>query len=386
MDCGPPIRNPNSAFRIPDQEEVPIPPRSFDPAEAVRDRLQRGEIPLVLCIHGDDEGRGLSLVEQVRGRCMEESTRAFNENVFDALETPMGRVILAARTLPMMSAWRVVLVNNASHLSKADWDTALPYLKDPCPSTCLIFRGHKLTMSAEATETIRKGGAMVELRPRSERQAQAWLVERVRREGKVISSDAARALVERVGTLEGELEGEAQKLVAFVGAQATVEEEDVRQVAAEVRSHRVFDLTDALGEQRTADGLKILHRLLEEGSAPLGLLGMMARQVRLLWFAGESVRGGRGRSDWVKRFSVKPFLVDKLAGQARNWDAGSLRKALLGLAQIDRSMKSGKLDPEILLDQWVLRMGRRDPRETSHGSPASSEPRRGAGSFKRRGR
>ncbi len=325
-----------------------------DPSETLRLRLKEGAIPLLLFLHGQDGGRILALAEQVRSHCLEPSTRSLNLNGFDARETPISTVLESARTLPMFSAWRVVLVANASAWVKSEWEKAIPYLKDPSPSTSLILRGEKPPPSQEAVQAIRAKGFIWEIRPRSPSQAESWVAERVRQEGRRILPGAARALVERVGTMQADLEGEIQKLLAFCGHPGPIGEEAVEEVAAAARTHKLYDLTDALSEHRTGDALRILHRLFEDGAAPLALLGMMARQVRLLWHARESLWSKGPEADWAKDLSIPPFLQERLLKQARKWDEPSLMRALEGLARIDRMLKGGRSDPELLMDRWVL--------------------------------
>jgi DNA polymerase-3 subunit delta len=350
-----------------------------DPSETLRLRLEKGDIPLILFLHGQDGGRILALVEQLRSRCLEASTRSLNLNAFDARESPISTVLDSARTLPMFSAWRVVLVTNASAWGKTEWEKAVPYLQDPSPSTCLIFRGEKPPPSQDAALAIRGKGLLLELRPRSQGQAVAWVTERIRRENRRILPEAARALVERVGTLEGDLEGEIQKLLVFSGHSGPIGAEEVEEVAAAARTHKLYDLTDALSEYRTGDALRILHRLSEDGAAPLALLGMMVRQVRLLWHASEASRGDRPRSEWAEGLAIPPFLQERLLRQARKWDDSSLRRALEGLVKIDRMLKGGRSDPELLMDRWVLSQAARGPRDGT--KPPESRGRRQANSL-----
>lgn len=316
---------------------------------------------MLLYLYGEDEGQIRSFVEQVRVQCVGESSQAFNLNVFDASETPIERILEAAQTLPVLSAWRVITVSNASAYGKPDWERAIPYLNDPSPSTCLIFRGREAPQLKESVQAISSHGAVLEFRPRTEHQAEAWIRQRVHQEGKRIYPEATQALIERVGTRESEMETELQKLLAYAGEAKAIRAEDVQEVAAEARIHRVFDLTDALAERRTWDALKILHRLLEEGTPPLALLGMMVRQIRLLWFAREALDQGIGKSQWAHRLSIPSFLQDRLLKQARIWDETSLWKAFEGLTRLDRTFKSGGLDPEVLMDHWILNLGQIDP-------------------------
>jgi DNA polymerase-3 subunit delta len=331
----------------------------YDSIEHWERRIDQGEIPPLLYLYGEDNDRALSFAERVVRLCLGPAIREFNYCLLDARETTMGRVIEIARTLPMMSNYRVVLVRNSTLFVETDWIRALPYLQAPCPSSCLIFRGEKPSCPKEVMKALEAHGAILEFRSRTEAQAERWLIEWTKREDKRILPDAVRALIERVGTREGDLRGEVEKLLIYIGEGDTIKEEDVQALSVEARTHRVFDLTDALIEKRTVDALRILHRLLEDGSSPLGLVGMMARQVRLIWFARQHTLDGKRIAEWPTRLSVPPFLRKRLLIQASQWTEDELAMAVEGLVKVDKSLKRGRLDPEILLDQWVLNLGNR---------------------------
>jgi DNA polymerase-3 subunit delta len=324
--------------------------------ETPEDWLQRQtQLPMLLFLYGEDEGRITSFVTLVRRRCLGEAPVDFNLNVFDASEVPITRVLEAAQTLPVLSAARVVQVSNASSYRKVDWQQALGYLRNPSPSTCLIFRGRTKPDSKEVMDLFAERAGLVEFRPRSERQAEAWIQQRAAQEGKVIEDGAIALLLDRAGTRQGDLEREIEKLLIFVDQRKKIREEDVLAAATGIRSHTLFELTDALSEQRGADALRILHRLLDEGTAPLALLGMLARQLRLLWLAGSAAgAGGRERLQCTKKFSVPPFVRERLIKQARNWNEASLRRAYAALVRLDHCFKGGHLEPGVLLDRWVL--------------------------------
>lgn len=330
-----------------------------DACEALSERIAKGQVPPVIWLYGDDEARGRAILEQLRARLVPQAVRAFNEASLDGRDVPMDRVLEMARSMPMLSPWRLLVVYNASDFRKEEWELALGYFQRPCPTTCLVLWAHKPPSPDPIALTIREKGAVVQLRPRSELGAQAWVRERVARERKRITTQAVRAVVERAGTHEAALEGEIQKLVAFVGEREVIQECDVQDVAAEVRTHALFELTQALGEHRAEDALRILHQALEKGTAPLAVVGMLAKHLRLLCAAVASAAWSSG----APRPEVQAFVWERLLKQARGWSESRLLQALRGLLEVDTTIKSGRLDPELLLDRWILQVaGAKSPR------------------------
>lgn len=314
--------------------------------------VRKGEAPAVIWLHGEDQGRGKSLLEELRSRLVPEAVRAFNYLFLDGREVPLERILEMARSMPMLSGRRLVVVQNASELRKTDLERSLSYFEKPCPTTCLVFWAQRPPQSERLARLLGEKGALLELRARSEQEAQSWVRNRVRKEGKDITAEACRALIRRAGTHEGVLEGEVQKLLAFAGEKTLIQDSDVEDVAAEARSSTLFQLTDALSEKRTADAVRILHRILEQGTAPLAVVGMLARQLRLLLAA----LGARKGSPPPAQLQVPRFVWDRLLLQARLWSEPRLLAALKALLEVDEAMKSGRLDPEVLLDRWAIRV------------------------------
>ena len=187
--------------------------------------------------------------------------------------------------------------------------------------------------------------------------AAGWIEQHVRREGKRMTKDAVKLLIERVGMSQGDLEGEIGKILAYAGDKDVIDEEDVFEVTSASRTHRVFDFIDAMAKRDARGALNILHGLFDEGEAPLKVLGMMSRQIRLLWIAKSLIESGRPKSDWPKGFNLPPFLKDKLLVAARSWNAQALNEAHEGLVRIDRTIKAGGVsNAAVLIELWVMRM------------------------------
>lgn len=321
-----------------------------DSWEALNERISRGSVPPLIWMHGEDEGRGKAVLEQLRERLVPSGARALNEASLDGREVSMERVLEIARSLPMLSKYRLVVLHNASEMKKGELEKAISYFQRPCRTTCLVIWSRKPPAPASVAAAVRENGANLLLRPRTVAEAQAWVRQRVSQEGKRITAQAVRAVVERAGTLEASLENEIQKLLAFVGEEQLIQEAHVRDVAAEVRTHALYELTQAMGEHKHQEAMEVLHKALQGGKSPLALMGMLAVHMRLLCAAVDSTSSGAASP----RPDVQAFVWERLLKQARSWDRARVLGALRGLLEVDAMLKSGKLDPELLLDRWIL--------------------------------
>ena len=109
-----------------------------------------------------------------------------------------------------------------------------------------------------------------------------WLTREARQLGKNLTLAAAQRLVEMVGDNLAELSQELEKLALFAGPENTLTPALVTQLASHSRTYNIFALVDALGTPGFHQRLTSLGHLLDLGEHPAKILGMLARQVRIL--------------------------------------------------------------------------------------------------------
>jgi DNA polymerase-3 subunit delta len=159
-----------------------------------------------------------------------------------------------------------------------------------------------------------------------------------------LEKGAAELLAERVGPQLLMLRQEIAKAALLAGPDTPVGRSHVAAGTADVSEEPIWDLTDAIGEGRTAEALAILGKLLAAGSPPIVVLGALASHFRRLTRLrnGGSVGG-------------PPFIQRKLQGQAARFGPRQLLSCLAAIHQTDLALKGeGSLKPEMALERLVL--------------------------------
>jgi DNA polymerase-3 subunit delta len=193
--------------------------------------------------------------------------------------------------------------------------------------------------------------------------------------GKRVDMKALEQIVQRAGADAAILASELEKLCLYVGERDTIREEDVREIVIDQAESWIFDFTGALASRRAALALKVLVGLFEQGEPPLRLLAMIAREIRMLLVARETLETQlRGR--WRRNMNYNAFQsavlphIDEAAKRAfgnahpfvlfrRFEDAAGvtvavLREAIVRLSALDLQLKSSAGDAELLLEAFVL--------------------------------
>jgi DNA polymerase-3 subunit delta len=180
--------------------------------------------------------------------------------------------------------------------------------------------------------------------PRSPREALAFVREEARRQGVGLDAGAAELLVERVGPQLLCLRREIEKAALLAPPGGKVGRAEIAAGAPDVAEEPIWDLTDAIGEGRPADALRLLARLLAAGTAPPVLLGSLASHFRRLL----RLRSGG-------RVQAPPFVLRKLDRQAQRYGPRRLTACLRAIHETDLALKgAGHLRPELALERLVL--------------------------------
>jgi DNA polymerase III subunit delta len=182
-----------------------------------------------------------------------------------------------------------------------------------------------------------------------------WLTQEAQDLRKSLTLAAAQRLVEIVGENLLELAQELEKLALFAGSEKTLTPALVAQLASHSRTYNIFALTDALGEPEATKRLAALDHLLDLGEPPPKILGMLARQLRLLIRLKDSPGGNPG--DLARELNLPQGIVKRLAQQAAHFSRPALRAHLFLLHQADYHLKTSTGNPRLWLEWCLMQMG-----------------------------
>ncbi|MFQ5657958.1 MAG: DNA polymerase III subunit delta [Candidatus Methylomirabilales bacterium] len=272
--------------------------------------------------------------------------QAFNLDVLSGSEARGADLAVRCRTLPVLSARRVIVVKEVDRLRTEAGEAMLTYLDAPSPTTCLICVAHELDTRSRLVQRIDRVGKILRFTlPRQpdecRRWCQQWIRERAKRHGKTLNPDAELLLFSLQGPDLLRLGHEVDKLCLFVGDEQNIELDAVEAVVGEGRMREIFELTGAVSRRDREGALFCLRRLLELGEEPLGILGMVARQVRLVLRAKELLAEDRPQGEISRMIGVPPRFLPEILEGAKGSSLPRLEQGLSRLLDLDRELKSG---------------------------------------------
>lgn len=288
----------------------------FSAPAAVRKQIAQGRPDPVYLMVGDDEAEMSRLAGDMMS-LVEDALRAFNVERLYAGEkgvTPAA-VVESARTLPMMSDRRLVVLLRAEKMLKpkrrgkgaeagedgnagdgADVPSALDvldaYVKEPVPETTLVLVATDVDRTRKLYKTIQKHATIVECRglkgsrderldlQQAARTAEQLVRQAVAQAGQQIDAPAARLVAERAGTDIATLRGDVERLLLFAAGSERITLEDARLVVSAETAQDDWAVTSAIQRKDAPEALKQVALALDAGGVGFAMLGQLAWFVR----------------------------------------------------------------------------------------------------------
>ncbi|MCC6749411.1 MAG: DNA polymerase III subunit delta [Deltaproteobacteria bacterium] len=328
------------------------------------DEIAAGKLAPVYFVCGEAYPRD-QVVSALRNAVLGGKESAFNFDGLDAKAAGPVGILSAARTLPMFGTRRLVLVRDADELAAEALNQLLPYVKDPNPSTCLVFVAEKADLRLKFFSAVKEHGVLVRFEPLKDRQAPAWLQSEARRQKLKLEPGAAERIAEAVGTDMAQLASALERLSLYVGDGKPIAASDAEELLAQTRQRSIFELTNAVGRGQRREALLVLRQMLLAREPAVRVVAMLARHLRQLWQARELARARSTPQEIASRVGMHPFFVADLLAQAERFDGATLERTHRALYEADRTLKSSPLADALVLDQLVLAL-----------CPAETESRR----------
>jgi DNA polymerase-3 subunit delta len=323
--------------------------------ESVLKALEKGKLAPYYLFYGPDEFRLEKVLDRIRNDYIPESARDLNLEILYGDEGSPAEVINHARSIPFLAPNRLIILRRTEKIKAASLEHFLPYLEQPAETTCMIFISSKTNFSTKFYKKFRASGQAVYFAALRENQVVPWIKRMARDLDLQIDGQACTYLHQIVGNGLRDLHAELEKLCIRYGKKQ-VSMEDVKELVIHSRIYSIFELMDKVSEKKSTASLEVLNRFLEEEdkrAAPLQIMGMLNRQMRLLLQTKGILDKGGGKKDVAKKLHLVPFSAGRFSVQSKKWSEAELEKGLKLLYGADGLLKSGSR-PRPVLENLIV--------------------------------
>ncbi|MGQ9503794.1 MAG: DNA polymerase III subunit delta [Thermogutta sp.] len=321
------------------------------------------ELPPLCVIYGDDDYLRRLILQKIRQYWLPDADDDFCLREFDGNDVDLAIVEQELTTVSMFSSTpRVVIVENADRFVTQHRGELEKFFSAPTHRNILLLSVSQWPANTRLAKLALEKGLVLDcaFARRKSQELVSWTVAWAKHQhGLILDRAVAEMLLESVGPACGLID---QELTKFAGlGKKKITAEMVASLTGTWRTKAVWDVINSALGGKPAESLREIHKLLEAGETPLGILGMIAPMLRRLNAATRRyVFSGPGQKRvtlqealaeaGVPRFALKAEeeRLRKL-GRRRAW------KLLNWLRAADAAMKGGlATDPRLVLERLIV--------------------------------
>jgi DNA polymerase-3 subunit delta len=317
--------------------------------------LREGVKPLYLLLGIENFLRGVGAQAIADAALNDTMLREFNESTFSLLTDAVQSAVAAAEQLPMMASKRVVRIRDFAKLRDADEQILLAYLRNPSPSTVMIFIADELDKRKASSKVLLDTCLVVDYSPIKDSEAKAWCKTRLKQLKTSVDDPVLNEIIRLVGTDVQTLSTELDKLSATAINTKKITLEMVDDLIGRSRELSNFELADYLVANNRKRALETLYRLLDDGAEPVMLVGLIARNYHQLALGKFALARG-GREEVFRNVGMPAFARDKFMAALQRSESTKIAKGIQLIAAADLAIKTSQATPRLQLEMLVCEL------------------------------
>ncbi len=320
------------------------------------EEFKKGKFAPLYLFRGTETFLHKEAITTLKKTALDEDGWMFNWSEFSVASQGLATVIASAEGYPMFGERRVVIAREFEKASDEEITLLKNYLKNPQPTTILVFQAEELDKRRSISTVLQKSCVVVEFNPLKEREAIDWVNNYLRRHKYQIAGITAGLLISLTGTDLFTLSNELEKLMAALGKPGLISSQDVEMLVPRSKEHSNFELADAIVAQETKTTLRLLSRQLADQAEPIMLLGMIARTFRQMLIAKDLMQKKVPADEIAREAGIPPFRITDFLSKVRRWDTDKITYAVKRMSEVDSAMKNSLGKPALQLEYLVCEL------------------------------
>ena len=226
---------------------------------------------------------------------------------------------------------------------------------------CLIFYFDTIEFKPDKRTKVysaaKKSAQFIECTHLDEKQLIDWIKRRFRALDKYIEAETCQYMIFLCGNSMTNLITEIEKAASFATVD-TVTEYHINSVCSPVMDAVIFDLTDAITENRYDKAINLISELLAQKNTEVSIFATVFKHIQRLYLAKLNQISRGGEKDLFSLIgSNSTFFAKKLVTSAQKMSIEWLRKAVLLCAQTDSELRDSNIsDRQKAIELTLLEM------------------------------
>ena len=302
------------------------------------------EIKSAYLIAGTDEAKIARTRQRLRARAEAEG----GPGALELFEPGEGRrapdaeaLVAALAAISLTASRRYLLADGVDAWGKADTERIVEVLGAIPPETTIVLVAHGKAPPAFAKAVKAAGGEILAYDAPRERDLPKRLVSDAAELGFTLEPDAARLLVERLGTRSLSHRAELERLALWAGKDGRVGVADLDAMIADTSEQAIWSLADAIVEGDETATLRVAEQLVAQGEALPRIIYSVAPRLRQALRAARELEAGRPPKEVAGALSMHPYAAKMLIQRVRGRSPVDLDRAIRALADLELWSRGG---------------------------------------------
>ncbi len=326
-------------------------------------RLKKGDDPRAVLLFGDSESVISEAFQSMKNH-FKKSKPGGTIQIFEGAENRLSDILSAAQTTSLFSASQLLVLKHAEKSLGGRSDDGLQQLKEyftnPNPESTLVFLASGMRKNAKAVGAVERLGWAVQCSDMPDWKIAGWVKTEAQAKGLSLSEEAVQILVQKAGVELSYLLGALEQLSLFLYPKKAVTAEDVRNLPVPGLESDVFPFVDAVALRQIDKALKMMGQL--QDGVDTGTLMLLYGRFRELLMIAVGRAKGWGQTQVGEQLGLNPYRLKILWDQSSQFTVSELKEGLKDLIHIQAGVVTGRLSkgvPEVLLELWVLKQGKK---------------------------
>ena len=338
--------------------------------------LNRGKPAPVYLLYGSDGHRMKQAAQVVKERILKEADQETAWRVYDLAQAEFVSLLDDCRTVSFFGGLRgVVAVNFAIKGGKTDDDgeeaaenrrsagyaldeedqkQLMRYVESPSPDVALLLMAEKVNLKYKFWKELAAKTEAIAFTEPKEHEKKRIVADMLAESGLKFDTEAWKWITENFAHNYTQLETEIIKLDIYTGGKKKVSLADLEECMNAPRSDSVFKLAEAIAHGRIDVSLGLLKTLKNQGEILVKVMGLIARQFRILLILKSLVGQNLSEGEKARLSRVSPYFLGNYENQAKKFTLVRLKKIIQLLSSTDIGIKRSSLNGWMILEETVI--------------------------------
>lgn len=268
-------------------------------------------------------------------------------------------IIEEALTISMFSLNKFIIIDSTSFISEKKEIKNIKLLEDYFEhyntNSYLVFTSNKdnIDTRKKLVKLITSKGISKKVEA-SDEYLNKYIKDYLKENNYTMNNLDITYLLTRVGNNINNITNELDKLMLYKGKEKVITRDDITKLTIENIDNPIYDLVGFILKNENKKAIELYNNFTQNGMDAASLIPVIASQIRLLFQVKRLYSQGKTNDEIAKILEFKSvYRVKYLLSDSYYYSEEDLLKYLSHLADLDKKIKLGQVDPKVSLELFI---------------------------------